>query len=635
MKISTILLTLPCTLWLSLQTGIAKEKPVSSQIDKVIVYINGAQVHRKAKTTLPAGKTELVFKEISPNIDKQSIQVKGDGNFTILNVSHQVNFLQEQTRQKEIVAIEAQKESLSTKLAIEKSMLAVFTHEESILVKNAEIKGANFNLKASELKEAVDFQRSRLTEVLLKQLDQDRNIRKLDSAINKLDKQLVALRQKKDLSTSEIVVTVSTTRDNTPAAFELSYLVEQAGWFATYDMRVKDISQPVELGFKANVYQHSGEDWKEVKLSISSGNPSESGVTPQLNAWFLRYGYPQDMLNALQGNGSIYGSRAGLGNVAEVKGKILSAEDGEPLPGANISVKGTTLGTMTDINGNYSLKLTPDANTIMISSIGFITQELPVQPVMNVTMQPDVRQLQEVITTGYGVNRALTGRVAGVAIKVRGTNSIPLETQASYQATTVNFDIEMPYTVPADGKTYKVDIQTFLVPAIYEYLAVPKLDKDAFLTAKITDWQELNLLEGEVNLFFEGAFLGRSVLGLANAGDTLQVSLGRDKGVSVERKRLKEYTRRQYIGSYKTEYRGYEITVRNNKQHPIHIIIQDQFPISTNRDISIEKASQKEGEVDDTSKKITWKADLQPKAEKKVGFNFSVKYPKAQVVVLE
>jgi uncharacterized protein (TIGR02231 family) len=173
------------------------------------------------------------------------------------------------------------------------------------------------------------------------------------------------------------------------------------------------------------------------------------------------------------------------------------------------------------------------------------------------------------------------------------------------------------------------------VPAIYEYLAVPKLDKDAFLTAKITDWQELNLLEGEVNLFFEGAFLGRSVLGLANAGDTLQVSLGRDKGVSVERKRLKEYTRRQYIGSYKTEYRGYEITVRNNKQHPIHIIIQDQFPISTNRDISIEKASQKEGEVDDTSKKITWKADLQPKAEKKVGFNFSVKYPKAQVVVLE
>ena len=91
-----------------------------------------------------------------------------------------------------------------------------------------------------------------------------------------------------------------------------------------------------------------------------------------------------------------------------------------------------------------------------------------------------------------------------------------------YKPTTTVFEIEDPYSVPNDGKTYTADINSYELNASYEYYAAPKLDADAYLTAKIVDWQELNLLPGEANLFFEGTYLGNSSLDVMNASDTLQ-----------------------------------------------------------------------------------------------------------------
>ncbi len=181
-----------------------------------------------------------------------------------------------------------------------------------------------------------------------------------------------------------------------------------------------------------------------------------------------------------------------------------------------------------------------------------------------------------------------------------------------------------------------VDIKSQEVPAVYQYFATPKLDENAYLMAQISDWQELNLMSGEVNLFYEGGYLGRSLIDTKNTSDTLEISLGADKGVAIKRTKIRETSIRQSIGANKIERRVSEIMVKNNKQVPIHLTIQDQFPISTNKDIEVnDQAFEEGGYLDKDSQILTWKFDLAPKAERKLGLKYSVKFPKREVLQLE
>ena len=171
-------------------------------------------MQRSAKTNLTAGKYELVFTNISPSIDKQSIQVKADDKVTVLSVIHQQNFLKEQQKQEEIKDLEAQKETQVEKIALQRNILNVFKQEENMLVKNQLI-GGNDGVKATDLKEAADFQRSRLTEVYQKQMETDRAIKKMEAELLKINKQLYEINQKAETSTSEIHVTLSTKETKT------------------------------------------------------------------------------------------------------------------------------------------------------------------------------------------------------------------------------------------------------------------------------------------------------------------------------------------------------------------------------------------------------------------------------------
>src|SRR6476620_6012834 len=178
---------------------------VSSKIEKVTVFLQGAQIERTAQQLLKAGKYNIVFDGISPKVDKQSIQLKAEGKLTVLSVTHQVNFLKEQHVQDEIKQLETQKEQWLDKMAMEKNLRNVYSQEEKMILANQSIKG-DATLKAAELKDAADFQRQRLTEIYQKLQESDHNVKKIDIELQKINKQLIELNQKKDLSTSEVIV---------------------------------------------------------------------------------------------------------------------------------------------------------------------------------------------------------------------------------------------------------------------------------------------------------------------------------------------------------------------------------------------------------------------------------------------
>lgn len=204
-----------------------------------------------------------------------------------------------------------------------------------------------------------------------------------------------------------------------------------------------------------------------------------------------------------------------------------------------------------------------------------------------------------------------------------------------YNTTTIEFAIDAPFSVPADGLAHTVSVKTHSVPATFKHYVTPKLDKDAFLYARTTGWEDLNLLPGNANVFFEGTYVGQSYLNVQATTDTLDVSLGRDKGVVVERVRRKSTNDKAVIGGKRTNTVGFDINVRNTKATAIDIEVRDQHPLSPQSEIEVKLIESSDAVVNEQTGQLTWNISVEPKATKKLGFAYTVKHPKDMPVVLE
>ncbi|MBL7950573.1 MAG: DUF4139 domain-containing protein [Flavobacteriales bacterium] len=203
------------------------------------------------------------------------------------------------------------------------------------------------------------------------------------------------------------------------------------------------------------------------------------------------------------------------------------------------------------------------------------------------------------------------------------------------RTTTVEFSIDAPFTVPTDGIPHMVGVNSHSINATYKHYATPKLDKDAFLYARTTGWEELNLLSGEANVFFEGTFVGQSYLQLDVPKDTMDISLGRDKGVVVERVRRKSTNDKAAIGGSRTVNIGWDLTVRNTKGTSVDLEVRDQHPLSPQSEIEVKLAEKGGAAVNENTGILTWNMTLAPKETRKIGFAYTVKHPKDMPVILE
>ncbi len=205
----------------------------------------------------------------------------------------------------------------------------------------------------------------------------------------------------------------------------------------------------------------------------------------------------------------------------------------------------------------------------------------------------------------------------------------------NYRTTTKEFAIEVPFSVPSDGVAHTVGVKNHSIAATYKHYATPKLDKDAFLYARTTGWEDLDLLSGEANVFFEGTFVGQSILQLDVPKDTLDISLGRDKGVVVERVRRKTTNDKAVIGGTRTVSIGWDLTVRNSKGTSVDLEVRDQYPLSPQSEIEVKLTDKGGANANENNGMLTWNISLEPKATKKLGFAYTVKYPKDLPVILE
>ena len=252
-------------------------------------------------------------------------------------------------------------------------------------------------------------------------------------------------------------------------------------------------------------------------------------------------------------------------------------------------------------------------------------------------------QLQEVVVAGYGSKRKgiqnqLQGRVAGVQTAneaqpiMMAESSVSNYTTVSENQLNISFDIDIPYDILSNGKVHSVSLKEIKLPASYKYYSVPKAEKDAFLLAQIADYSKYNLLRGEANIIFEGMYVGKTFIEPSQTSDTLSLSMGRDKKVTIKREKVVDQSGTKFLSSKKEQTFTFDITVRNNKKEAIEMLLKDQYPLSSDKDIEIELLQSDHAKINPDSGILTWQLQMKPNETKKIRISYKVRYPKDQII---
>lgn len=286
-----------CSLFI-LQTNAQNIKRVVPIIEHVTVFLNQAQILANTSTLIPAGNSKIVLEDIANSIDQNSIQISGKGDFTLLGVKYSVNYLNAKMNliQDSIKLIKTEIENLEM-------LLSVANNEEKMIMANASIKNEKDGVLPEELKEMIDFFRAKLTEVGSRRLQILRQIEPLKDKKGKLEMQLNEnMSIKMPLGQIELSVSAAKT---TSVQIAVTYMAFNAGWAPNYDIRVKDTKSPIVVAYKAGVYQNTGIDWKNVKLSLSTSDPQISGQKPQLFPQYLSFYEPKILYKSARSEASV------------------------------------------------------------------------------------------------------------------------------------------------------------------------------------------------------------------------------------------------------------------------------------------------------------------------------------------
>lgn len=600
------------------------ETKLTSQVKEVTLFLSGAQVFTEASGNFPSGESILVVTGLSPFILENSIQVKGQGNFTIQAVNKRMDYLETGGSADEVKKLRAEIDKIEAETEIDAARLSVLSDKEELLSANKKISGSQSNLSVSELEGTLAFYDKSLMAIKTEEIEIKERKSKKDLQIRRLSNQIRSLEVTETESTSQVLVRIKADSPGT-ATLTLNYLVGNAGWYPKYDVRVNDVSEPLELNYKAEVYQNTGVDWKDVRMKFSNGNPNKSGLAPDLDKWELNYARYTTI------------SRNNSGTLFEgiVVGVVVD-NNGDPLPGVSVLFTGSTIGTATDLDGRYSIAVPSGQGSLVFSFVGFNSEEVQIRnrPNISLALLEDTQTLNEVVVTGYSesAKRSLQGKVAGVAMV---NEASAIETIFRENQTTVEIEVEDPYSISSEGPKTLIDLRQYDIPAEFQYRVIPKLDTDVYLIAQINDWSQYSLLDGESNLYFEDGYVGRSILATAASADSLSISMGRDQSILVSREKNQEFSRKRSIGSNITESREFQITVRNNKSVRISIQVLDQVPVSVNSSITVEVKELSKGDLNEQDGIVTWNLELDPGEQEVLTLGYEVKYPKREKVIIE
>lgn len=326
------------------------QKPVftQAQIQSARVYNNAAELKHKASVQIPSGTSEIVITNVANYLNESTVQIGVPKNVTVMSVQFTNAYVEEYDNNQDSPLVKPVKEEIAKKEIELKTLQNQLTAERKgveLLDKNQSMSNAQ-NFSVAELTKLLDFYKTKRTEL-------SNSINKLENQEKLLFEELNILKGKltfnetttEKTSQGKLIVNVmSSTAGTIP--LEVSYLTNQATWQPSYEMRIDKINEPIQMLYKAQVQQHTGIDWKNVKLSLTSGPANQNTFAPELQPWFLDYYYPNAYRNKEKAEASVASvtskrieGRPNADMIQTLQGQVpgLNIQTGEGQPGVGQS----------------------------------------------------------------------------------------------------------------------------------------------------------------------------------------------------------------------------------------------------------------------------------------------------------
>ena len=584
------------------------EVPVLSSIDHVVVYEQGAQIERLAAVSLKTGTNVLVFTDLNTAIDPSKVRLSGRGDFTVLGISHRyhTDTLGGADSHEERMRMSELRNKLTRDIQYAQARRVLFDREEQLLLQNQDFKVKDTGVDLERLMQATAFFQERFQLIQEGRALIDREVASLQAEIVALDMAMQGLPTLRTATSLEVLVRVEAPKA-TQGELVFSYWMQQAGWTPSYNVRVKDIEDPMRLECQAMVHQTTGERWEDVTLTVATGTPSQNRTKPNLQPWYI-----DGSQGRAGGATSVTSANAWLKaqpynpTVREVRGQLYDA-NGLPLVGATVMSSDGRNRAVTDINGFYNLQVAQGTTALSFQSVGFAAETMNISsPVMNVSLAPAMSmEVLAMAEMADDATESLFGRASSRRRDVEEDLSF-VAVDIAHSPTQTRFNVAATYDIPSDGHPHAVRIQDHNLEAEYLHQCAPKLDPQVYLTAMFTDWEDLDLMNGRMHVYFGDDYVGESQLRLDFVEDTLAISLGPDPNLVVRRKRT---LREDKIGAFtgKKEFnREYTFTVINRKKSDIHLQLEDQLPLVRTEEIVIDRLKLDGATVHEASGQVVW-----------------------------
>lgn len=568
-----------------------------AELTNVTVYRFGAEMQQNFKVNLKKQTQYIEVSNVSSSLEKNSLQIKCGNNVTVLGFEFSTTFLNEEIKTPEYQKLEDSVTKISKEISKLNTASQILKDQLTVLNSNKDIKGSQNGLSVAELIKLMDYYKSKSFEINTELNDISEKTTKLNNNINKLYAQMQEDKSKNTQKGGKLTIQVTCNITGT-YDFSINYLTQNAKWIPFYDVKTQNITDPFDLVYKAKISQTTGIDWKQVKLKLSTALPNQFGNAPILHTWFLQYADPAIRIRGASTilNGRVAGMQADQLNDVVVIGYGTAKKE-------ELEERKIITEPLYVVNGNIISK----------------------QEYKNIT--PQAIKSINVLKDKEAIARYGSSAEAGAVIITLKDELSDYVTVQDNTLTTV-YDIDIPFDIATNGKDQIATLQTKKVDASYTYYSIPKLNDNIYLMAQIPNWSKLNLLDGDANLFFENTYIGKSYITSASVSDTFDLTVATDKRIFIRREKLKDLSSTQFLSSYKKEIFTYEITVKNNKSIPSPITIKDQFPISSNKEIEVELTDNSNAIITTETGELKWALTLQPNEQKKIRFQYSIKYPK-------
>lgn len=686
-----LLLFLPCLLWANHTPPTEK----TSTISKATVYFTGARIERTAGLSLAEGNTTFQLTGLSPFIDENSIQVRDLKSATVVAMKYEITYLFPKNDTEKMASLESDIRKKQKEIASLDNLIKGLTEEETLLTINRKIL-ENENTTLEKLKAFSEYYRNRIEAINNARYDHTVEKENLQKQLYAFQNELSVVTSKNKERQGVINLTLHSAA---PQQLNLliTYNVSNAGWFPVYDVTATSTKSNLDIFFKAHVYQDTGEDWNNIPVVLSTADPGVKTTMPEIQPHYLNFinSYNYKSSGAVGSVSNKYNPfvKTVTGVVTDASGNPLPGVTVQVKGTTNGTQTDFDGRYSIDISGGQALvynyvgansqevpvyapmmnvSLTEDANKleeVVVTSLGMKTKEK---------------------VTGYGTPavQSLTGMVPG--LQIRGANTIsgdntPLvvidgeistiqimkslsereianievlkgaqgtalygssaangvivittkEVIEDENVTTREYTIKKPQTIPSLMDVTIIEIEKMSVETDYEYIAAPVLNENVFLTAKLKNWQKLNLLPGESNIYFSGTFVGKSYINPYETKKELVISLGVAPTITVKRTMDNNFKSNTFMGNNRVIQRGYIIELQNTGKEAVTVELFDRVPISQDKEIKVSNPTYDANNFDEDKGILTWEVSLAPGEHTEKHLSYELKYPKGRRINME